>query len=257
MIEYVIFSSIGAVAIFLLVGIRIVDQTQRAVRKRFGKYKDVLTPGLNWVIPIIDTLGHVDIRERVIDMQPQDMLTRDKVSLAIDAMVMWKIKGKHTIEILENTRKSVLDVDNIRKVMAQKASAQLREIISAKTFAEVLEKREEIAGKLKDDLDIDTERWGIDVTSVQIKDVTLPEGMKRAMAQKAEADIEKEARITKANAEKEAMKIMEGIGNIAKNNPALLELRRLQTISEIGAEQNTTTVIMLPTEITNLLRNAR
>lgn len=252
-INWGIYGGVGLVGLIAISGLRIIQETERAVRLRFGKYTDVLDAGLKWIIPGVDTLMKVDIRERVIDMDPQEMLTKDKVSLKVDAMVLWKIKGDGE-DKLKNAKKSVIDVKNVQRVMEEKAQAELREIISEKTFAEVLGQRDTIAEKLKADLDTDTDKWGIDVTSVQIKDVSLPKGMKRAMAQKAEAEIEKEARITKADAERKAFEIMKDLGQIAKDNPAILELRRIQMINEIGAEQNTTTVIMIPTEITSFLK---
>ncbi|KKN42290.1 hypothetical protein LCGC14_0714900 [marine sediment metagenome] len=246
----------GFVLFVFACGIRVINEYHRGIRLRFGKFLDVLQPGLRWVIPFIDIIPRrVDIRERVIDMRPQATLTKDKVSLTIDAIVMWKIKqGKGEEDILENCRKNELEVKNVKNVMQQKAEAQLREAIASRVFSEVLEKKEEIATKIRNELDEATDRWGVDVTSVQIRDIKLPDGMKRAMALKAEADIEKEARETKAEAEMKAFEIMEKIGKIAQKNPAILELRRLQTISEIGAEQNTTTVVMLPEVLTNSLK---
>lgn len=244
----VIIFGIG-IAIFIG-GIKIVDQYHRAIVLRFGKLNRVLRPGFNWIIPGVDIIKRrVDIRERVIDMKPQSTLTRDKVTLAIDAIIRWRIQGANDKETIESCIKNELSVKDVKIVMQQTAEAQLREIISSKDFSEVLEKKDIIAKEIQKELEVATDRWGVDVTSVQIRDIQLPEGMKRAMAQRAEAEIEKQARLTKAQAEKEAFKIMEELGEIARKNPAIIELRRLQTLSEIGAEKNTTIVMPIPMEL--------
>ncbi len=237
------------IAFIGLCGFRIIDQYERAVRLRFGSYKDTLTPGLRWVIPLVDSLTRVDIRQRTIDLESQDVMTNDQVNLTIDGVVFY---------VVENSANSVLNVTDVRKQLADKATGELKEIVGDLTMSETLSKREEIAKKLvtrltkaiKDESakKEDNKNWGITVKAVQINNVNLPRELIRAMSKQAEAEREKQARKTKAEGEKEASEKFKEASDMYKGNPIALRLRELQTYQEIGIEQNTM-MMVIPTDM--------
>lgn len=229
-------------------GLYIIKEYQRGVVLRLGKFKKLMGPGFKVLFPAIDEVWKVDMRELTFDMPPQEVITRDTVSVKVNAVVFYKVV---------DAPRSVFKAQNFQKLTGERAQVELREILSSMHLEDILTKREQISIKLQKELDKATDPWGIKVTSVKVKDVLLPQSMTRTMAKEAEADREKKARIIKAEAEKEAVKIMSAASAELEKHPAILELRRLQTINEIGAENNTTTVVMLPTEITSMLNRRK
>ncbi|MBL7160616.1 MAG: slipin family protein [Candidatus Aenigmarchaeota archaeon] len=237
--------------IFILAGLRIIKQYERGVRLRLGNFMDVMQPGLKWIIPGVDSVGRMDIRQRTIDMEPQEVLSKDNVNLKIDGVVFYTV---------EEPDKAILHVENIRNQLIAKATSELKEIIGSKTMQESLTQREEIGDQLKEKLndavkDLETrgekrKDWGVEIKAVQINNVILPHELTRAMAKQAEAEREKIARVIKAEGEFEASKKLKEASIMFKGNPSALRLRELQTYQEIGAEQNSL-IIVVPDSMTS------
>lgn len=236
------------VAVVLLVfsGFRIVQEYERGIVFRLGKVTRNVTAGLNWVIPGIEQLRKVDIRTMTVPIERQETITRDSVTVKIDAVLWYRIVSP---------ARAILSVADYRNAVHQMALTTLRNIIGQHILDEVLKERDSINHTLQKIVDDGTEAWGIKVEAVEMKDVEIPVSLQRAMAREAEATREKRARIIKAEAELEASeKLSQGAQRIAEN-PMALELRRMQMISEVGAEQNTTTIIMLPSDFVTLAKD--
>ncbi len=238
----------GIVIIVLLLvaisGLRVAYQYERAVVFRLGRLHSTKGPGLYWIIPLgIDTQKKVDIRTLTIDIESQESITKDSVTVKVNAVV-W-------LKIVDPVR-SVVSVANYYAASYQVALTTMRNIIGQHTLDEVLKERDKINGALKTIVDQATEPWGVKVEMVEMKDVEIPAQMQRAMAQEAQAIREKRARIIKAEAESEAAQKLADASIIITEHPLALELRRMQMITEVGAEQNTTTIVMMPSEFVTL-----
>lgn len=225
-------------------GLRVAYQYERAVVFRLGRLSSTKGPGLYWLIPLgIDTQKKVDIRTLTIDIESQESITKDSVTVKVNAVV-W-------LKIVDPVR-SVVSVANYYAASYQVALTTMRNIIGQHTLDEVLKERDKINGALKMIVDQATEPWGVKVEMVEMKDVEIPAQMQRAMAQEAQAIREKRARIIKAEAESEAAQKLADASIIITEHPLALELRRMQMITEVGAEQNTTTIVMMPSEFVTL-----
>jgi regulator of protease activity HflC (stomatin/prohibitin superfamily) len=235
-----------AVILFIFSGFRIIQEYERGIVFRLGKVNRNLNAGLNWIIPGIEQLRKVDIRTMTVPIERQETITRDSVTVKIDAVLWYRIVSP---------ARAILSVENYRNAVHQMALTTLRNIVGQHGLDDVLKERDAINHKLQKLVDDGTEPWGIKVEAVEMKDVEIPVSMQRAMAREAEATREKRARIIKAEAELEASeKLTLGAQRIAEN-PMALELRRMQMISEVGAEQNTTTIIMLPSDFVTLAKD--
>jgi regulator of protease activity HflC (stomatin/prohibitin superfamily) len=233
------------VVVFIISGVRIAQEYQRAVVFRLGRFASVRGPGLYWIIPFLEWQRRVDIRTLTVDIEKQETITRDSVTIKVNAVLWYKII---------DPAKAILNVFNFEYAVYQVSLTALRNIIGKNDLDGVLKERTKINSDLKEIVDEITTSWGIKVELVEMKDVEIPTSMQRAMAREAEASREKKARIIKAEAELEASeKLSKGAKQIAEN-PIALELRRMQMISEIGAENNTTTIILMPSEFTNLAK---
>ena len=227
-------------------GLHVAQEYERAVIFRLGRYAATKGPGLYWIMPIIERQRKVDIRTMTVSVERQETITKDSVTVKIDAVVWYRIV---------HPAKSIIAVADYRNAVHQVALTSLRNIIGQHVLDEVLKARDSINHTLQAIVDAATEPWGIKVEMVEMKDVEIPVSMQRAMAQEAEAVREKRARIIKAEAELEAsVKLSQGAKQIAEN-PIALELRRMQMISEVGAEQNTTTIVLLPSEFVTLAQD--
>ena len=242
--EVVIIILIVIFIIFLL-GIRIDREYERSVVFRLGRFKHIKGPGIYWIIPLIDLKKKADLRIRTLDIASQETVTKDSVTIRIDAVLYYRV---------EFPEKAIILVRNYQHAIGQKALTSLRNVIGQHNLDEVLNDRTSINTAISEIVDHVSDEWGLKVTSIDIKDVEIPKDMQRAMAKEAEAVREKRARIIKAEAEqKAASKLTEAAAMIAKY-PMALELRRMQMVTEVGAEQNTTTLIMMPSEFTNLAK---
>ncbi len=229
--------------VFALSGLRIANQYQRAVVFRLGKLQGLRGPGLYWIIPAIEWQRMVDIRTITASVDQQETITKDNVPVKVTAVIWYAIT---------DPVKSVIEVRDVDGAVIQVALTSLRNIIGRHTLDDVLKEQERLGTDMRLVIDSATEPWGVKVTRVEMRNVEIPESMQRAMAQEAEALREKRARIIKAEAELEAsLKLKEAAGVIMEN-PAGLELRRMQMITEVGAEQNTTTIIMMPSEFVSM-----
>jgi regulator of protease activity HflC (stomatin/prohibitin superfamily) len=224
-------------------GLRLANQYQRAVIFRLGKVRGIGGPGLYWIIPAIEWQRTVDIRTVTTSVDKQETITRDNVPVKVTAVIWYAVT---------DPIKSIVEVRDVDGAVIQVALTSLRNIIGRHTLDDVLKEQERLGTDMRLAIDSATEPWGVKVTRVEMRNVEIPESMQRAMAQEAEALREKRARIIKAEAELEAsLKLKEAAGLIMEN-PAGLELRRMQMITEVGAEQNTTTIIMMPSEFVSM-----
>jgi len=231
--------------IFGLSGIRIADQYVRGVVFRLGRYHSTKGPGLYWIIPLIEWQRRVDLRINTAAVEQQETITKDNVPIKVNAVVRYRIV---------NPMASVLEVKNIDTAVIQVALTTLRTGIGQHSLDEVLKEQEAVANIIQGKIDAVTEPWGVKVVRVEMKNVEIPQSMQRVMAQEAEALREKRARIIKAQAEFEAAEQLRNAAEIIMQNPAGLELRRMQMITEVGAEQNTMTIVMMPSEFVAMAR---
>lgn len=241
-------SIIGSVLGFLLIlsvlkGMKLDREYQRGVIFRLGRFSSVRGPGLYIVIPWVDEKVQVDVRTKTVNIEPQETVTADSVTIRVNAVLYYRIL---------DPSKAINRVENYETAVYQVALTTLRNVVGQNILDDVLQNRDKINVKVQEIVDEITEPWGIVIERVEMKDVEIPTGMQRAMAKEAEAIREKRARLIKASAEQEAsLKLAEASQNISAN-PSALELRRLQMLTEIGAENNTTTIIMMPSDFINL-----
>jgi regulator of protease activity HflC (stomatin/prohibitin superfamily) len=235
----------GIVLLFILLGIRVVKQYERAVKFRLGKYIKTLQPGLRWIIPVIDRITKVDIRVIATDIPAQEVITKDNVPMKVNGVVFFKVI---------NSEKAVLEVEEYKYAISQLSQSALRDMTGKAELDTVLAKREEIGNQIQKVVDAETDPWGIKVTDVKIKDIELPENMKRAMAHQAEAERDRRARIINAEAEKQAAQKLLEAGNIIAKSSSALKLRFYQTLNDIAEEKNSTIVLPFPEEILDMLK---
>jgi regulator of protease activity HflC (stomatin/prohibitin superfamily) len=234
-----------AIFVFLASGIRVAQEYQRAIVFRLGRFLKVKGPGLYYLIPILDGQQKIDTRTTTVNLEQQETITKDSVTIKVNAVLWFRIT---------DPAKAILEVANYGQAVYQFSVTALRNIIGQNQLDEVLKEREQINQNLQKVVDAATVPWGIKIEMVEMKDVEIPESMQRAMAREAEAIREKRARIIKAEAELEAsLKLSQGAEQMAKN-PLALELRRMQMLSEIGIDNNTTTIVMIPSEFTEAAR---
>jgi regulator of protease activity HflC (stomatin/prohibitin superfamily) len=227
---------LGAGALSLAV--RIVRQYEGGVVLRFGRLAGVRTPGFNLIIPIVDRMTRIDTRTETLTVEPQEVITRDNVTIRVDAVVYFAVI---------DPAKAMLQVVNYMKATSQIALTTLRSVLGQSELDELLAHRENINQKLQQIIDGHTEPWGVKVSVVEVKDVLLPETMQRSMAAQAEAEREKRAKIIRADGEYLAAERLAGAARIIRREPPALQLRYLQTLVEIAGEGNST-IIPIPME---------
>jgi regulator of protease activity HflC (stomatin/prohibitin superfamily) len=236
-----------AVVLLGLSGFRIAQEYQRGVLFRLGRYKGLRGPGIFWIIPLgIERAVIIDIRTRTISAEQQQTITRDSVTIKVNAVLWYRVV---------DSAKSVIAVSEVSNAVYQLALTSLRNIIGQHNLDEVLQERDKINGLLRENIRGSTSQWGVEVERFEMKDVELPEAMQQVMAMQAEAIREKRARIIKAEAELEASEKLAAASAQMAGNPAALELRRMQMIAEVGAENNSTTVIMIPSDFVTLSKS--
>jgi regulator of protease activity HflC (stomatin/prohibitin superfamily) len=230
--------------LLLLSGLRIAQEYQRGVILRLGRYAGLRGPGLYWIIPLgIERGTTIDIRTRTVSAEQQETITRDSVTIKVNAVLWYRIV---------DAAKSVIEVADAHTAVYQLALTGLRNIIGQHDLDEVLQERNKINELLRESISGSTAVWGLEVQRFEMKDVELPEAMQQVMAMQAEAIREKRARLIKAEAEFEASVKLSAAAAQIMLNPAALELRRMQMISEVGAENNSTTVLMIPSDFVSL-----
>jgi regulator of protease activity HflC (stomatin/prohibitin superfamily) len=237
----------GILALLLLSGCRIAQEYKRGVVFRLGRYQGLRGPGLFWIIPLgIERAVLIDIRTRTVSAERQETITRDSVTIKVNAVLWYRVV---------DAAKSVIAVAEASQAVYQLALTGLRNIIGKHDLDEVLQERDKINSLLRDSIAGSTTPWGVEVERFEMKDVELPEAMQQVMAMQAEAIREKRARIIKAEAELEASEKLSGAAAQMAGNPAALELRRMQMIAEVGAENNSTTVLMIPSDFVSLSKS--
>jgi len=237
---------IAIIIVILLTGLRIAQEYQRAIVFRLGRFQGIKGPGLYWIIPLIEAQQKVDIRTKTVNLEQQETITKDSVTIKVNAVLWYKII---------NPENAIIKVAEYNSAVYQFSVTSLRNLIGQHTLDEVLREREQINERLQQIVDTTTEPWGIKIEMVEMKDVEIPEAMQRAMAREAEAIREKRARIVKAEAELEAsIKLTQGAKEM-EGSPIALELRRMQMLSEIGVDNNTTTVILMPSDFANAAKS--
>lgn len=228
------------IVIIILASIKQVDEYERGVKFTLGKYSKVLNPGWNFVFPIFQSYRKIDIRTKAVDVPEQDAITKDNVSIRINAVIYYKIF---------DASKAILEVENFYYAVSQLAQTTMRNAVGEVSLDELLSEREKISQKICDIIDKATDPWGIKVENVELKDVSLPEEMKRVIARVAEAEREKEAVITKAKGEVEASNNLALAAQKLSENPVAVHLRTLETLNDLSSDQSNTVIFALPVEV--------
>lgn len=239
---------IPAIVVFvLLTGLRIAQEYQRGVLFRLGRYRALRGPGLYWIIPLgIERAVTIDMRTRTVSAEQQETITRDSVTVKLNAVLWYRIT---------DAAKSVIAVADVGAAIYQLALTSLRNSIGQHDLDEMLQERDKINGLLRQNIAASAGAWGVEVERFEMKDVELPEAMQEVMAMQAQAIREKRARIIKADAELEASKKLAEAAQHMANNPVAVELRRMQMVTEVGAENNSTTVLMIPSDFVTLAKS--
>ena len=243
--EFMLLFIIVIVVIILLRSIRQVNEYERGVKFRFGKFAKILNPGWNLILPVIESMKKVDIRTKAVDVPEQDAITKDNVSIRINAVLYYKIF---------DASKAIIAVEDYRYAVAQLAQTTMRNAVGAVSLDELLAERDKISEDICKIVDEATDPWGIKVENVELKDVALPEEMKRVIAKVAEAEREKAAVITKSVGEVEASENLAKAAEIMSSTPGALHLRTLSTINDISSDQSNTIIFALPIEVLDALK---
>ncbi|HUV50490.1 MAG TPA: slipin family protein [Anaerolineae bacterium] len=228
------------VAFFLSTAIRILNEYERGVIFRLGRVIKAKGPGLIILIPMIDKMVKVSLRLVAMDVDPQDVITRDNVSVKVNAVIYFRV-----IDPI----KAIIEVEQYSYAMSQLAQTTLRSVCGQVNLDELLSERENINEQLQTILDTHTDPWGLKVTTVELKHIDLPQEMQRSMAKQAEAERERRAKVINAEGEFQAATKLAEASKIIEGHPTALQLRYLQTMREMSAEQNTTTIFPFPIEL--------
>lgn len=232
---------IGVIILFLIItGIRQINEYERGIKFRFGKFNKIMKPGWNIILPVIDSYKKVDVRTKAVDVPEQEAITRDNVSIKINAVLYYKIF---------DASKAVLAVENFNYAVSQLAQTTMRNAVGSVSLDELLSERDKISTEICKIVDEATDPWGIKVENVELKDISLPEEMKRVIARVAEAEREKLAVITKAHGEVEASENLKKAAENLSLAPGALHLRTLETLNDLSSDQSNTVIFALPIEV--------
>ncbi len=244
---------LGAILVLVLLviipGIRIINQYERGVVLRLGKYSRTLNPGFRVILPYLDKMIKVDVRTTPMDIPKQEVITRDNVTVNVDAVVYARVI---------DAQKAVLETTNYQYATSTFAQTALRDVTGNFDLDEILSKRDEISAQIREIVDAQTDKWGIDIESVKLQNIELPADMKRAMAKQAEAERERRAAIITAEGEKSAAAAVAEAATMLAQTPGGLNIRTLQTLEKISTDPSQKTVILLPSDladgVTKLMR---
>jgi regulator of protease activity HflC (stomatin/prohibitin superfamily) len=228
-------------ALYLLGGIRVINQYERGIILTLGKYSKTKSPGLRMILPIVQRMIKVDVRTTPIDVPKQEVITRDNVTVGVDAIVYFRVI---------DAAKAVLEISNYVYGTSQFAQAALRDVTGNFELDDLLSKRDEISVKIKEIVDAQTDKWGIDVENVKLQNIELPTDMKRAMAKQAEAERERRAAIITAEGEKAAAAAVAEAAKMLAGATGGINIRTLQTLEKISAEPSQKTIVVLPSDLT-------
>ena len=236
----IIIPIIVVIVALILKSIVQVNEFERGVRFTLGKFSKIMTPGWNLVLPIFQSYKKVDIRTKAVDVPEQDAITKDNVSVRINAVIYYKIF---------DASKAILEVENFYYAVSQLAQTTMRNVVGSVSLNELLAERDKISTEICKIIDEATDPWGIKVENVELKDVSLPEEMKRVIAKAAEAERERAAILTKAEGEVEAAKNLAKAAETMATTPGALHLRTLSTINDVSSDQSNTIIFCVPVEV--------
>lgn len=237
--EFIIILLIALILV-VLCSIKQINEYERGILFNFGKFNKILEPGWHVILPVFQSFKKVDVRTKVIDVPEQEVITKDNVSVKINAVIYFRVF---------EASKAILAVENYIYAVSQLAQTTMRNAVGAVSLDELLGAREKISNEICSIIDKATDPWGIKVENVELKDVSLPEEMKRVIAKVAEAEREKQAVITKAAGEVEASENLAKAANIMSSTPGALHLRTLSTINDISSDQSNTIIFAIPIEV--------
>lgn len=229
----------------LIISTKQINEYERGILFRFGRFSKILRPGWHFVFPIIHSYKKVDIRTKAVDVPEQEAITRDNVSIKINAVLYYKVF---------DASKAILAVQNYNYAVGQLAQTTMRNIVGSVSLDELLTEREKLSLEICKIVDAETDPWGIKVENVELKDVALPEEMKRVIAKVAEAEREKQSVITKAQGEVEAANNLAHAANIMGSTPGALHLRTLSTLNDLSSDQSNTVIFAIPIEVLDALK---
>lgn len=235
-------------ALVVLSSLKIVNEYERGVRFTLGRYTGMMKPGLRIIIPIIQTWRRVDMRVMVVDVPDQDAITRDNVSIKVNAVLYYRVKS---------AEKAILEVEDYHYAVSQLAQTTMRDIVGEVSLDELLSKREQISKRIEKIVDAATDPWGIDISSVELKHVELPQDLRRVIGKEAEAEREKRAVIIKAEGEVQAADDMARAAKTLARAPGALHLRTLQSINDLSSDQSNTVVFAIPLEVLRALEGSK
>jgi regulator of protease activity HflC (stomatin/prohibitin superfamily) len=234
---------LGAIVVLIVLfflGVRILQEYERGVIFRLGRFREVKAAGLKWIIPFVDRMVRISLREIVMDVPPQEVITRDNVSVKVNAVLYFRVL---------HPEKAVITVENYLYGTSQLAQTTLRSVCGQAELDDLLSERESINQKLQEIIDDQTEPWGVKVRAVEVKQIDLPVEMQRAMARQAEAEREKRSKVIHAEGEFQAAQRLADAARVLAGEESALQLRYLQTLSEIATENNSTTIFPIPIDI--------
>ncbi len=228
------------VVIIILISIKQIEQYERGVKFQFGKYHSTLSPGWRLVFPIIQSIQKVDIRVKAVDVPDQEAITRDNISARINAVLYYKIS---------DASRAIIEVEHYRDAVSQLAQTTMRNVVGELDLDELLSKRDQASQKIRNIVDELTDPWGIKVENVELKDITLPEEMKRVIGKQAEAERERRSVVIKAEGEVQAAENLKKAALILSGAPGALHLRTLATLNDLSSDQSNTVVFATPIEV--------
>jgi len=234
--------------LFLLTGIRVVKEYQRGVTFTLGKYTGMKKPGLRYVVPIIQRMPVIDIRVKALDIPSQDCITKDNVTVRVNAVLYYKV---------EYANKAIIEVEDYNYAVSQLAQTTMRNIVGEFELDELLQKREEISLKIAEIVDKATDPWGIDVVNIEVKDIELPDSLKRTISKVAEAERERRAVIVKSEGEVSASENLAKAATTLAKTSGALHLRTLHTLNDLSSDQSNTVVMTIPLEILKAFDNKK
>jgi len=236
----VVYWIIGVIVFIIIINLRIVKEYERGIKFTFGKFTSVMKPGLRLIIPVIQSWQRVDIRVKAVDVPDQECITKDNITVGINAVIYYKVS---------DAKKAVIEVEHFMYAVSQIAQTTMRNIVGEVELDQLLSEREEISKKIQTIVDKATDPWGIKVDNVDLKDITLPQDMKRVIGKQAEAEREKRSVIIKAEGEVIAATNMAKAANTLSKANGALHLRTLQTLNDLSSDQSNTIIFAIPIEV--------
>jgi len=230
---------LGVIVFIIIISIRQINQYEKGIKFTLGKFTSVMEPGWRLVFPIIQGYQKVDVRVKAVDVPDQNAITRDNVSVKVNAVIYYKVN---------DAPKAIIEVENFRYAISQYAQTTMRNIVGEVTLDELLSSRDKIADRIREIVDKETDAWGLKVNNVELKDVSLPAEMERTIGKQAEAEREKRAVIINSEGELAASQNIAKAAEMLSSIPGALHLRTLQSINDMSSDQSNTVVFMVPTE---------